>query len=103
VKFETFFRLSSYAMLAAALVALFVSGGIGAPVAVAAAVGLAWSWRAEGTRWQLSERAGLFAVLSSLPLLILDWNLQTNAGWATDPARAAVNALAHVILLLSAV
>ena len=103
MKFETLFRLSSYAMQAAALVALFVSGGVGALVAVTAATVLAASWKAEGTRWQLSERAGLFAVLISLPLFYLDWKLQSTAGWAADPARAAVNALAHFILFLSAV
>jgi transglutaminase-like putative cysteine protease len=103
VKFETFFRLSSYAMLAAALVALFVSGGVGLFAAAAAAAVLAASWKAEGTRWQLSERAGLFAVIISLPLFYLDWKLQTAAGWAGDPARAGINALAHFILFLSAV
>jgi len=90
-------------MLAAALVALFVSGGVGLFVAVAASVLLAVSWRAEGTRWQLSERAGLVAVIVSLPLFYLDWKLQTALGWATDPARAGVNSLAHFILFLSAV
>ena len=103
MKFETFFRLSSYAMLGAALVALFVSGGVGLFVAAAAAVLLAGSWRAEGTRWQLSERAGLVAVLGSLPLFYLDWKLQSALGWAGDPARAGINSLAHFILFLSAV
>ena len=103
MKFETFFRLSSYAMLAAALVALAVSGGVGPLVAVAAAALLVASWRADGTRWQLSERAGLVAVIGSLPLFYLDWKLQTAFGWAADPARAGVNALAHFILFLAAV
>jgi protein-glutamine gamma-glutamyltransferase len=103
VKFETFFRLSSYAMLATALLALAVSGGVGGVVAVAAAAVLGGSWRAEGTRLQLSERAGLFAVLASLPLFYLDWKFQTAFGWASDPARAGINALAHFILFLSAV
>lgn len=103
MKFETFFRLSSYAMLGAALVALYVAGGVGLFVGVAAAAVLVGSWAAEGTRWQLSERAGLFAVISSLPLFYLDWKFQSAFGWASDPARAGINSLAHFILFLSAV
>jgi protein-glutamine gamma-glutamyltransferase len=103
VKSETFFRLSSYAMLAAALLALVVSGGVGGFVACAAAAVLVGSWKAEGGRWRLSERAGLLAVIVSLPLFYLDWKLQSALGWAADPARAGVNALAHFILFLSAV
>ena len=90
-------------MLAAALVALFVSGGVGSFVAGAMVAVLAGSWWAEGRRWQLSERAGLFAVIISLPLFYLDWKLQAAFGWGADPARAGVNSLAHFILFISAV
>ena len=86
--FDTYFRTSSYAMIASGTLALGVSGGMGAGLGAAFAVLLAAAWKFEGTRWQLSERAGMFAVVSSLPLLYLDWKFQSSVSWAGEPARA---------------
>lgn len=103
MQFETFFRLSSYAMIAAGLLALLVAGGIGAWLAAVLVVVLVAAWKSEGSRWRLSERAGLAAVLLSLPLFYFDWKLQA-AGWGGgDAARASVGALAHFIIFLSLV
>lgn len=101
--FDTYFRTTSYAMIASGTLALAVSGGMGAGLVVAFAVLLAAAWKFEGTRWQLSERAGMFAVVSSLPLLYLDWKFQSSVVWAGEPARAGIAALTHFILFLSAV
>ena len=90
-------------MIAAGLLALLVAGGVGPWLAAALAVVLVAAWKAEGSRWRLSERAGLVAVLLSLPLFYLDWKLQLATGWAGDRARASVGALAHFIIFLSLV
>jgi hypothetical protein len=55
----------------------------------------------EDTKWQLPERVGLGIVLLSIPLFYLDWQYQKAIG---EPAeRLGVNALAHLIVFLSAV
>jgi transglutaminase-like putative cysteine protease len=103
VTFDTYFRLSSYAMIASGTLALAVSGGMGAALSVVFALVLAAGWKFEGTRWQLSERAGMFAVLLSLPLLYLDWKFQSTLIWPGETTRAGIAALTHFILFLSAV
>ncbi|HEV7903531.1 MAG TPA: DUF3488 and transglutaminase-like domain-containing protein [Pyrinomonadaceae bacterium] len=101
--FDTYFRISSYAMIASGTLALAVSGGMGAVLGALFVLLLAAAWKFEATRWQLSERAGMYAVLLSLPLLYLDWKLQSTILWAGDPTRAGIAALTHFILFLSAV
>jgi len=103
VTFDTYFRISSYAMIASGTLALAVSGGMGAGLVLGFTLLLAAAWKFEGTRWQLSERAGMFAVVSSLPLLYLDWKFQSSVVWAGEPARAGIAALTHFILFLSAI
>ncbi|HEY9403376.1 MAG TPA: DUF3488 and transglutaminase-like domain-containing protein [Pyrinomonadaceae bacterium] len=101
--FDTYFRTSSYAMIASGTLALAVSGGMGAGLGVLFVLLLAAAWKFEGTRWQLSERAGMFAVVSSLPLIYLDWKFQSSVVWPDEPARAGITALTHFILFLSAI
>jgi hypothetical protein len=103
VTFDTYFRISSYAMIASGTLALGVSGGMGTGLGAAFILLLAAAWKFEGTRWQLSERAGMFAVVSSLPLLYLDWKFQSSVIWTGEPTRAGIAALTHFILFLSAV
>jgi protein-glutamine gamma-glutamyltransferase len=99
--FDTYFRASSYATVFAGVAALYVTGGIGHWLGIAFLVLMILSWRLEGTRWQLSERAGLVVVLLSLPLFYLDWHYQM--GSAVDGERIGVTALSHLVLFLSAV
>ncbi|HEX8775930.1 MAG TPA: DUF3488 and transglutaminase-like domain-containing protein [Pyrinomonadaceae bacterium] len=99
--FSTYFRSSSYAMVAAGALALAVSGGMGLMLGAAFASVMLIAWGLERTRWQLPERVGLVIVLLSLPLFYLDWRYQTGAGDARE--RVGVSALAHLILFLSAV
>ncbi|HEY0084086.1 MAG TPA: DUF3488 and transglutaminase-like domain-containing protein [Pyrinomonadaceae bacterium] len=101
--FDTYFRISSYAMIASGTLALAVSGGIGVGLGAGFALLLAAAWKFEGTRWQLSERTGMFAVVLSLPLLYIDWKFQSSFVWVGEPARAGIAALTHFILFLSAV
>jgi hypothetical protein len=99
--FNTYFRTSSYAMIAVAMLSLTVAGGLHYIIAIVFAGLMIGSWRLEGKRWQLSERTGLVIVVFSIPLFFLDWQFQKALG---EPAgRLGVNALAHLIAFLSAI
>jgi transglutaminase-like putative cysteine protease len=98
--FHTFFRVSSYAMIACGALALAVTDGLSGVLAAAFGLVLVVAWKLEGTRWQLPERVGLVVVLLSLPLFYLDW--QFLSGGRGDE-RVGVSALGHLILFLSAV
>src|SRR5207253_10269996 len=75
MNFNTYFRLASYATIAAAGLALFVAGGTGIWLAAAFAIAMVVAWKLEDSRWQFSERAALIIILASLPLFYLDWRL----------------------------
>ena len=75
MKFDTYFRITSYATVAAATLALFVAGGIGAWLAIAFAILMLLAWKLEGSRWQLTERMALIAIIASLPFFYLDWRI----------------------------
>jgi transglutaminase-like putative cysteine protease len=100
MSFNTFFRVSSYAMVACGALALSVSDGLSAALATAFMILVVIAWKLEGTRWQISERVGLVVVLLSLPLFYLDWQF-LSGGVASE--RVGVSALGHLILFLSAV
>src|SRR2546423_10372101 len=103
MSFDTYFRACSYAMIASGVLALVVSGGVGAGLAVLFALMLVVSWKLAGARRQLSERAGMFAVLLALPVFYLDWNFQKSGQDAAGQVYAGVRALIHLTPLLSAV
>jgi transglutaminase-like putative cysteine protease len=101
MNFLTYFRAFSYAMIGVAMLALVLAGGLDYGLALAFFVVMIVSWKLEGTRWQLPERFGLAIVLLSIPLFYFDWHYQKTIG---EPAeRLGVNALAHLIVFLSAV
>ena len=101
MKFLSYFRAFSYAMIGVAMLALVLAGGLDIGLALAFLVVMIVSWKLEGTRWQLPERYGLAIVLLSIPLFYLDWHYQKTLG---EPAeRLGVTALAHLIVFLSAV
>src|SRR5712692_3948614 len=109
MSFNTYFRLTSYATVAAAALALFVAGGVGVWLAVAFAIVIIAAWKLAGTRWQLSERVALIVILASLPFFYFDWRILTPLlqnefieGNATR-GTAEVAVLAHLILFLSAI
>jgi transglutaminase-like putative cysteine protease len=101
MSFATYFKASSYAMIAVAMLALMLAGGLHLALATVFAAIMVVAWKLEGTRWQLSERVGLVIVLLSIPLFLLDWKYQRTIGEA--PGRLGVNALAHLIVFLSAI
>ncbi len=101
MKFRTYFQAFSYAMIAVAMLALVLAGGLDYGLALLFAGVMIVSWLLEGTRWQLPERFGLAIVLLSIPLFYVDWQYQKSIG---EPAeRLGVTALAHLIVFLSAV
>jgi len=110
MNFNTYFRLASYATVAAAALALFVAGGTGLWLAAAFATVMVVAWKLEGTRWQFTERTALIIILVSLPLFYLDWrllpvflNTQFLEGGASSRGSVEVTLLAHLISFLSAV
>src|ERR1041385_223827 len=99
--FLTNFRAFSYAMIAVAMLALVLAGGLSAGLAIVFFLVMVAGWSLENTKWQLPERYGLGIVLLSIPLFYLDWHYQKAIGEPTE--RLGVTALAHLIVFLSAV
>ena len=88
-------------MIVMAMLALVFAGGLNAALAVVFAAAVVLAWSIEGKKWQLSERVGLVIVLLSIPLFFLDWQYQKEIGEARE--KLGVNALAHLIVFLSAI
>ena len=101
MSFGTYFRAFSYAMIAVAMLALVLAGGLSVGLSLVFLVVMIGSWLLENTKWQLPERYGLGIVLLSIPLFYLDWHYQKALGEPTE--RLGVTALAHLIVFLSAV
>src|SRR4030095_5914130 len=101
MSFPTYFKASSYAMIAVATLALVLAGGLRPALAVVFGAVMVLAWKLEGSKWQLSERLGLVVVLLSVPLFFLDWQYQRAMAGTGDPV--AVDALAHLIVFLSAI
>jgi protein-glutamine gamma-glutamyltransferase len=119
MEFNTYFRLTSYATVAAAALALFVAGGVGVWLVLVLALVMVIAWMLEETRWQLSERMALAVILISIPIFYLDWRILTpflldgfaqsggvaSGATAIGVARGSVEVavLAHLILFLSGI
>ena len=108
MEFSTYFRLMSYATVAAAALALLVAGGVSIWLAGSFAVVMLVAWKLEQTRWQLTERLALVVILLSLPIFYVDWQvltpyLQVAYLETGRHSGAEVAVLAHMILFLSAV
>ncbi len=88
-------------MIGVAIVALLLAGGLHIGLALAFAAVMVLAWKIEDSKWQFSERVGLVVVLLSIPLFFIDWHFQSAIGAARE--RLGVNALAHLIVFLSAV
>jgi transglutaminase-like putative cysteine protease len=101
MNFLTYFRAFSYAMIAVAMLALVLAGGLSTGLALIFVLVMIGSWMLENTKWQLPERYGLGIVLLSIPLFYLDWQYQKHIGEPNE--RLGVTALAHLIVFLSAV
>src|SRR5215468_1824164 len=67
--FGAYFRLMSYATIAAAAFALVLAGGVNVWLAGLFAVLMVIAWKFERTRWQLTERMALVVILISILFL----------------------------------
>lgn len=97
MNFDTYFKLSSYAVVASGALALFVSDGIGLVITLAFILALLFAFRFEDTHWQVSERLGLVLTIFSLPLFYFDWQFLRVT---LSSERAGAATLAHLILWL---
>ncbi len=88
-------------MIAVATLALVLAGGLHPMLALGFGAVMVLAWKLEGGKWQLSERLGLAVVLLSIPLFFLDWKYQRAVAGSGD--RVGVDALAHLIVFLSAI
>jgi len=76
-------------MIAVAMLALAVAGGLHPILVFLFAVLMVVAWKLEGSHWQLSERTGLVIVLLSVPLFFVDWYFQKAMGEAAGrPPRS---------------
>ncbi|MGZ5436929.1 MAG: transglutaminaseTgpA domain-containing protein [Pyrinomonadaceae bacterium] len=108
MQFGTYFRLTSYATIAAAALALYVAGGVGLCLLGAFTLVMIVAFKLEDSRWQLSERLALAVILVSIPFFYLDWQLLTPyllIEYLETGRRGGVEVavLSHLILFLSAV
>ena len=108
MQFATYFRIASYATVAASALALSVAGGVSVWLVATFGCVMVLAFKLEGTRWQFSERIALAVILSSIPVFYLDWRVLTpyldNQLLATGQrANPEVTVLSHLILFLSAV
>jgi transglutaminase-like putative cysteine protease len=108
MQFSTYFRIASYATVAASALALSVAGGVSGWLVATFVLVMVLAFKLEGTRWQFSERVALAVILSSIPVFYFDWRVLTpyldiqflETGQRANPE---VTVLSHLILFLSAV
>jgi protein-glutamine gamma-glutamyltransferase len=108
MEFSVYFRLMSYATIAAAALALLVAGGINLWLAGSFAVVMMIAWKLERTRWQLTERTALIVILVSIPIFYVDWQilipyLDVQSLETVRRGSSEVSVLSHMILFLSIV
>jgi transglutaminase-like putative cysteine protease len=97
--FEKYFRALSYALIFTGLLALFVSGGVGAFVSAIFVGFAALAWFLEDTKWQIGDRVGLILIIASIPIFYLDWKYKIGGGDVSE--RVAVGTLARLVLTLT--
>lgn len=91
----------SYAVAFCGFLTLWVSGTFGIVASILYLGAMAAAWRLEGTRWQISERAGTVMIVLALPFFYLAWRLQVFPERGVESAVAGM--LARMILALSAI
>ncbi|MBX3283703.1 MAG: DUF3488 domain-containing protein [Acidobacteria bacterium] len=91
----------SYAVAFCGFLTLWVSGTFGVVASVLYLGAMAAAWKIEGTRWQISERAGTVMIVLALPFFYLAWRLQVLPDRGAESAVAGM--LARMILALSAI
>ncbi len=99
--FETYFRAISYLVAFCGVLSLFLSGGIGIIIFSLFILLIITAWNLEDTKWQISEKAGVFLIILVIPLFYLDWKFKVT-GFGSNELLAA-GGLARLILFLSGI
>jgi protein-glutamine gamma-glutamyltransferase len=97
---ETYFKLTSYAVVACGGVALFVAGGLNSIIFIIFCFALIAFYFLENTKWQISEKMGLLVIVLAMPLFYFNWQFLAQS-LSREQAGAAT--LAQLILGLSIV
>ncbi len=99
--FEHYFKAISYLVAFCGVLSLFFSGGIGIFI-FSLFIGLIiLAWNIEGSKWQISEKTGVIAIIVVIPLFYLDWKYKIT-GFGSNELLAA-GGLARLILFLCAI
>src|SRR5690606_5261380 len=98
---EKTLQVLSYAVAFCGFLTLWVSGTFGIVASVLYLGAMAVAWRIEGTKWQISERAGTVMIVLALPFFYLAWRIQVFPAHGAENAVAGM--LARMILALSAI
>lgn len=98
---EKTLQVLSYAVAFCGFLTLWVSGTFGIAASVLYLGAMAVAWRIEGTKWQISERAGTVMIVLALPIFYLAWRIQVFPAHGAENAVAGM--LARMILALSAI
>ena len=96
--FGTYFRAFSYAMIAVAMLALVLAGGLSAGLALVFFLVMVAGWWLENSKWQLPERYGLGIVLLSIPLFYIDWHYQKTLGEPAERLGVRPRSGHHVVV-----
>lgn len=99
MNFNLFFNLVSYAVVVSGVLSLWVTGGVGPLTGALFLIAALLAWRAEGGRWQISERVGTVIVVAAVPLAFFAWR----TGLIGAGGSALAGLLGQLIIGLSVV
>jgi protein-glutamine gamma-glutamyltransferase len=99
MSFERTFKLLSYAAVFCGFASLWITGTFGLAGTALFVGTMALAWLLEGTRWQLSERAGTVLIVLAMPMYYLLWRMRDLGAMET----MLPGILARLILTLTAI
>lgn len=101
MKFETLFRVLSYAAVFCGFASLWVSGTFGVIGTGLFITVMVAAWGIEGSKWQVSERLGTVLIVAAMPLFYLFWKFRILDFGSSEAMLPGI--LARLILTLSAI
>jgi protein-glutamine gamma-glutamyltransferase len=101
MSFGRTFKLLSYAAVFCGFASLWITGTFGLAGTALFVGTMALAWLLEGTRWQLSERAGTVLIVLAMPVYYLLWRMRFFDLGAMETMLPGI--LARLILTLTAI
>ena len=101
IKFDKFFRASSFGVALCGFLSLICTGELGTIESSVFLVVFALSWFLEGSNWQLSERIGTASFFVVVPLFYIAWKFGLFSSGSLETEVAGV--LSRLILCLAAI